>query len=104
VLRSESAGPVASNPNDHQVWPPDRTSVSSAPHSGPVARSATSATSCPPASRNRLIRRLLRTTVQPGRIHRTSTVLIPWMTEGPGGQGAGPIRGCSDTFDRFEAT
>ena len=26
------------------------------------------------------------------------------MTESPGGPGGGPSRGCSDTFDRFEAT
>ena len=40
----------------------------------------------------------------PGRIHRTSIVLSLPMTEGPGGPGGGPIRGCSDTFDRFETT
>src|SRR4029077_1147460 len=36
----------------------------------------------------------------PGRIHRTSTVCRPSMTEFPGS----PVRGCSDTLDRFEAS
>lgn len=39
----------------------------------------------------------------PGRIHRTSTVLSPPMTEFPGGPVRGVVRGCSDTLDCLEA-
>src|SRR6185369_17431922 len=64
VLLSKSAGPVASNPRDHQASPPELTSASSTAHDGSVARTAMPATIRPLASWNWLIRRLLRTTDQ----------------------------------------
>jgi hypothetical protein len=57
-------GPVASNPRDRQVWMPELTSVSSTVHDGSMARPGMPAMIRPLASRNWLIRRLLRTTDQ----------------------------------------
>src|SRR5262249_3469049 len=63
--RSRSVGPVASKPTVHQSWPRARTSVSSTSHRGSWPAPGARATIGPLASGNRLMRRLLRTGLQP---------------------------------------